>query len=108
MLQSKTCRSKLVVEELKITNHAVNRFKQRRECNLNDDAVRKLIKDLLKQAQQVEHKDPSQAVKALIRHNYEKARYFRRSGLIFVLSADNTVLTVHKGEAKQWRPIFNN
>lgn len=107
MPQTKRNRSKLDVDELKITNHAVARFKERRESNLDDNTVRKIIKDLLVEACPVEYKDPAEAVRALIRHKCERAQYFRRAGLIFVVSTDNTVLTVHKGEARQWRPVFD-
>jgi len=104
-----TVRCALDPKEIKVTNHAVTRYRERKEIdNLNDEQIREQIAERLSNAVLVEHKDPADLVRALLRHNYQKANYYRRGGLVFVVSADGTVLTVHKGEAKQWRPVFDN
>jgi hypothetical protein len=108
-MSSVTIRCDIPLEDIKVSNHALARYKQRADCTLTDDEL--IIEELKKRlagAVLVEHKTPTEAALALIRHNYEPAVYYRRGGIVFVLAKDNTVLTVHRGEAKKWRPVAPN
>lgn len=96
------------IKDIKVTNHAVTRYRERTDSKtLTDQQVRDTIKQLVSKGALVEHKRQEDAVMAIIQHKCEKAYYYRRAGLVFVVSQDNTVLTVHRGEAKKWRPVYN-
>jgi hypothetical protein len=101
-------RCKIPATEIKVSNHALNRYKQRiLQRDISDEELRQIIREQVANGVEVEHKSPADAVKALMSHNYERATYYRKSGVVYVLSKDNTVLTVHRGEAQKWRPVTN-
>jgi len=85
-----------------ITQHAINKFRQRTGCVCDDNEVKKRILKLYEKAEEVELK-PEYRVIAILNHKCEPAKYLRFAQFIFVC-IDNVLKTIHLGEAKRWIP----
>jgi len=89
-----------VPSDIKITAHAVERFKQRRERNdLDDRVVETSILKMLTHGTEV---TPVNKVASLLYNRLHEARYFQHGDLIAVL-VDKTVVTCSKNLSGKWR-----
>lgn len=90
-------------DNLEVTKHAIDRYKERSGVkDLPDHYIVDRICTSIKKGKPVTHKNPALAACSLMNHRYQKASYFRHRGLIFVV-VDNTVITVHNGQANHWK-----
>jgi hypothetical protein len=85
-----------------VTKHAIDRYKERTGKDLPDEYIADRIRSSIRKAKEVKHKNSILSARSLIDHGYEKAIYFKYRKLIFVI-VDNTVVTVHKGQANYWK-----
>lgn len=84
----------------RLSDHAIQRFKQRTGCKTDDKAKTALTK-FLKRAQEVELEDRWRVIQ-LINHHYQDARYFRWQCWLMVV-VNNTVVTIHTATANRWK-----
>lgn len=85
---------------LKVSEHAVLRFRERSGCNKSDETVSKRILYMVDRAVEVSPK-LNFGVIALLNHGFREARYFRSDHWVFVV-CENMVVTVHDGDADRW------
>ena len=91
--------------ELVVTDHAVQRYRERTNCKQAlDNSIREIIRQRISQGTEVVHKTPQQAALSIIKHGFTKATYIRHNGIVFVIT-DNNVVTLHKGEANRWKAM---
>lgn len=96
-------RPSLDVSRIEITNHAVERYRQRTGCKQSDDEIRERIRQRLKASEEVQHKTPQLAALSIMKHGFTKAKYYDHGGLIFVVVNERALVTLHKGEAGRWK-----
>jgi hypothetical protein len=87
---------------MKVSHHAIKRFRQRTGCKQSDEYVRYRVLDLLGRAVEIELKNKKFRTLALLNHDMREAQYFRAGEFVFVVD-DGVVTTVHNGEANRWK-----
>ena len=84
-----------------ITQHAIDRFRERNGSKKSDENICARIKDRIAGAQELELKPKFRVVEMLAHGGH--ARYFRSADLVFVVQ-DGFILTAHAGDADRWVP----
>lgn len=81
---------------MKITQHAIDRYKQRLNKNCSDLIAELNILQMLERAREVELK-PEYRTAALLCHKLEEAQYLAVGKLIFV-KVDDAITTMHPND----------
>jgi len=88
-----------------ITNHAVDRFRERSGATYSDERIRDKLLKFYHDGKRVELKDKYKAL-ALLNHGFKKADYVDYNGWILVLIKDECeseiIVTIHTNQAKRW------
>jgi len=86
---------------VRVTNHAVNRWRERTGSKHADEKIRVKIRGMVDAGEEMEMKKKFRVL-ALIDHRFDDAKYIRgKNGMIFVVVND-TVVTIHNGRADRW------
>ena len=85
---------------MKISNHAIERFRERSGTKKNDKEIARKLCYFLTKAKEVELKK-HYGVIALLNHDFKPAKYYNYNGWILVVE-DDELKTIHMGEAGRW------
>lgn len=86
-------------DKLIVTQHAINRYKERTGCKLSDNQIEKKILDYYGKSEKVDLSPKYKAI-ALLNHNFRRASYHRFSQFILVVEG-MFLKTIHFGQAKK-------
>lgn len=84
-----------------ITQHAIDRYRERTGTNKGALAIVKRIKERLTEAQEWRLKEKWRVVEMIAHGAHSK--YFRHGDTFFVVEG-GVIVTCHKGEADRWEP----
>lgn len=89
---------------MNVSKHAIKRFRERTNCNRYDQSI---IDKLIYMVQHGEEVKPKKhyGVMAILNHNFKEARYYDYFGQYVLVVEEDTIVTVHKGEARRWERI---
>lgn len=95
----------LEIINLRITRHALDRYKERAQSKQSDFKTAHTLRSMLLNSREHEVElKPQFRLGELLNHNFQHARYFRHGQFILVI-ADHTLVTIHTGTADRWRPV---
>lgn len=86
---------------MKVSEHAITRFRERTGCRKKDCRITKRLLDLFRLAQPAEFKNTVYETLALLNHDFERAEYFMYNDWVFVVVND-CIKTVHQNESNRW------
>ena len=94
------------VDNVVITDHAIQQFRLRTGCSKSDLYIENKIRKMLKNATPAELKKEFRVIQ-LLNHDVEEAHYYKYNNFIIVVCDDacpqkKIVKTIHKGEADRW------
>jgi hypothetical protein len=92
-------------EGIHVALHAIDRYRERTGCKRSDSYIAEKLRDFFNRSVEVELKK-RYAVKTIINHNFQLARYFQFDQWIMVVEFMNgrdTLRTIHDGQAKRWQ-----
>jgi len=82
-----------------VTQHAINRYRERTDCKLNDNQIEEKILEYYGKSEKVDLRPEYKAI-ALLNHNFKQANYYRFSQFILVVEG-MFLKTIHFGQAKK-------
>ena len=86
---------------MKITKHAIDRYRQRRgKENCSDEVIEVAIRQVLYRAREVKLK-PEYRTTALLCHKFEEAQYLLAGKFIFV-KVNDSIITVHLNDKRKF------
>jgi hypothetical protein len=88
-------------EKMKITKHALERYRQRTGATCSDTCAELKISQMLERAEEVQLK-PRYKTAALLCHKFEPANYYRVGNLIFVVVND-CLTTIHLNDKRKFQ-----
>lgn len=89
-----------VTEDFIITNHAIQRYRERTGAVYSDEKCKNKIKKLISAGKEVILK-PEHRVRELLKRQYKDSKYIKNHNLMIVIE-DNIVVTIHDNTANKW------
>jgi hypothetical protein len=92
-------------DNLIITKHAINRYRERTGCKKGDSNIENKLRVLFNGSVEVELIKKYAAI-TIINHHFKPARYFQCADWIIVvevIGGKNVLRTIHDGKAKHWQ-----
>ncbi len=88
------------MHDFKITDHVIERYRERTGSKKADDIIKEKINNIITRAEEIVL-SPAQNIIQLMAHNYVPAKYFKANGFVYVV-VDDVVVTVHNNESRRW------
>lgn len=88
---------------LKVTRHAVERYRERHLTSHNDMWVANKLREMISDGKEYKLR-PEHRVRQLLAHDCKEAVYVKYGKFIIVIE-DSAVITLHFGTADKWEPV---
>lgn len=86
--------------DIKITKHAIKRFREKTGCKSDEKAINTINK-MLQDGEETTFKNGIWKTLSLLNHNFKEAKYYRYSQWILII-VENKLVSLHRGKAKRW------
>ena len=86
---------------MKVTQHAIHRWRERTGSKHPDDKIRVKILDLVATGEEVVIKKRFRLL-ALLDHGCDEAKYMKATNGMILVVANGAVVTIHNGKADRW------